>query len=65
MAPDTEEETYPDEVIVIGVKVRDLGEVKKNSDRGSFDQSRRLGPVRFGNGSHIWQGLPPSATFAL
>lgn len=29
MAPDTEEETYPDEVIVIGVKVRDLGEVKK------------------------------------
>ena len=30
MAPDIEEEeTYPDQVIVVGVKVRDLGEVKK------------------------------------
>ena len=30
MAPETEnEETYPDEIIVVGVKVRDLGEVKK------------------------------------
>jgi cell fate regulator YaaT (PSP1 superfamily) len=30
MAPENEnEETYPDEIIVVGVKVRDLGEVKK------------------------------------
>jgi cell fate regulator YaaT (PSP1 superfamily) len=30
MAPETEnEETYPDQIIVVGVKVRDLGEVKK------------------------------------
>ena len=30
MAPEIEEEeTYPDQIIVIGVKVRDLGEVKK------------------------------------